>query len=420
MPQDMQSKHVMELGPLNDSGFNHWILQSKQFYGPLADYVRSLAKSTSDGDLKRWRNVCRDIAFITGRIPRCLVTYIKEDMKDASAITDDDALNLRLSRNRNRVHRVLVDSVNDLYARFFRKRGVTDQFYATLHDLFFNRKTSAPRSFLGTGLVCYETRGLDTLLRFTTPAAAQVMWERWFPAVANQSSSPFVRNLKKYVKNYNNHGLNDSVRGNAFERALLSRLASVGKISLRHRRLVSATSSSTSGEMYTTMHITFTQCVTDPPSSYNTIRHGTLLTMPMQGEDQFDAVYYSGNVVVFLEATIGDCTSSAHGIVPGEDENRSRLEVILRKIKKWIGQELFDVRLDRHGHLRITHSLPKTRMMPEIPTVTYVICTTRAALTISTQREDMYEFIRLCDRTLLQTSGLFSFDGNVMAMCSTD
>ena len=62
---------------------------------------------------------------------------------------------------------------------------------------------------------------------------------------------------------------------------------------------------------------------------------------------------------------------------------------------------MFEVKLDK-GHLQIRYSRPKTRSMPEIPTVIYIICTPRTAMNVSATRAEMYKFIRVCDKTLLE------------------
>ena len=74
LPKDMHRQYVMEMGPLDEVSFRYWILQSNQFDGPLGDYIRKLHKSNSSTQQKVWKSAMKDIAFVTGRIPRHLVT----------------------------------------------------------------------------------------------------------------------------------------------------------------------------------------------------------------------------------------------------------------------------------------------------------------------------------------------------------
>ena len=189
------------------------------------------------------------------------------------------------------------------------------------------------RHFLGTGLVCHETRGQDRLLRYTTPAAAHAIWKMWFPTVAKNPASPFTKILLEHVRKYNDESQNGGVRGDAFEQALLGRVASNGSFQLWHRSL-----GAFSDEKCTNIGVAFTQCVIDPLSSYDTIPDCTLITMPAEREARFVAVYYLSMAVIFLEATIGAYTDSNQGKVSKELEKHPMLDLLLSVSKNGLSK----------------------------------------------------------------------------------
>jgi hypothetical protein len=242
----------------------------------------------------------------------------------------------------------------------------------------------------------------------TTPKAADLLWKLFQEyASTGHGQSKMQSKLTTLLGQLCDKGY--AGRGPVFESYFLLKLTIVGSFVLRHSDLL--------GNNVEDIHLTI-QCRRQMPvdagvNDWKDLPAQTLVFHPGHGEERVDFIFFNQNTVYFFELTTGDYVSTKVPLLnPESSETRDRVEWICAVVKKWIGPDHYDVKIN-NGKLEATRTTtkPATRQQSARipPKIKYIVVSTAVkALAINEGRANKYPFVRLACLPQLAESGLFT------------
>ena len=242
----------------------------------------------------------------------------------------------------------------------------------------------------------------------TTIDAANAYFE-WFRYESRDTEPDCVLNSLATLRNA---GSNGSERGHAFERYLSSKLTLCGRdtrFRLTYRLLRESYSLSMEMAVNHRLHAK----ADSPPNDFRNFPPRTLLTHTGRdgGQARVDMIYYGSNDVVYMEATVGNYRSTK---LPCGEGGGERVELILGALKKWLGQNVYDVEInDDSTEVIATYSKSYTSRsgmdQKTPPNLYYMVVTTcPSSLQPTSSRAKKYKWIKMCFLEDLIRSGIIS------------
>ena len=250
----------------------------------------------------------------------------------------------------------------------------------------------------------------STGMRPTTVDASRAYFEWFLEKCKGRTLSSVAHNLATICNEHANGG----ERGNAFERFLSSRLTLCGNsdgFALEYRLLAENHKYSVPFRVRNRLFAK----ADSPPNDFRNYPQDTLLTHTAKdgGETRVDMIYYGTDDVIYIEATVGNYRSTK---LPSGRSAEDRVEKILLSVKKWLGGDVYDVKInERSSGLSIsyTKSYPSRNNSGRrsLPRVHYMVVTTcPASLQPALKRGEEYKWIKVCFLEDLITMGIIPQD----------